>query len=194
MAHLSRTLDASVFIFDYRGYGHSEGTPNEAGCIADGVAAQRWLAERMGKLPSEVVVMGRSLGGAVAVAMAAEQGAQALVLEERLLADDRRRRLSLSVAAGATGRCGTATTPSRGFATTRAGVPKPRHGGRDRADPLRPRNCSTPSRRTKSSSSSSPVAITTIRCPRLTTANWSTFSTTSAAAEAPATDSRSISE
>ncbi len=81
VAQLSESLDASVFIFDYRGYGHSEGTPSEAGCIADGLAAQRWLAQRIGKQPSDVVVMGRSIGGAIATAVAAEQnGAQALVL------------------------------------------------------------------------------------------------------------------
>lgn len=79
-AQLSEALDASVFIFDYRGYGHSEGTPSEAGCIADGLAAQRWLAGRAGKQPSKLVVMGRSLGGAVGVAIAVKQGAQALVL------------------------------------------------------------------------------------------------------------------
>ena len=48
LAELRRELDASVFLFDYRGYGHSEGRPNEAGCIADGLAAQRWLADRVG--------------------------------------------------------------------------------------------------------------------------------------------------
>jgi hypothetical protein len=79
--HLSQTLRASVFVFDYRGYGHSEGRPNEAGCIADGAAAQKWLANRTGIQPKEVVLMGRSLGSAVAVALAAENGAQALVLE-----------------------------------------------------------------------------------------------------------------
>jgi fermentation-respiration switch protein FrsA (DUF1100 family) len=77
---LSKSLDASVFIFDYRGYGHSEGTPNEAGCIADALAAQRWLAQRVGREPGDIVVMGRSIGGALATAVAAEQGAQALVL------------------------------------------------------------------------------------------------------------------
>lgn len=80
VAHLSESLDASVFIFDYRGYGHSEGRPNEAGCIADGLAAQQWLAERIGKRPSDIFVMGRSIGGAIATAVAAEQGARALVL------------------------------------------------------------------------------------------------------------------
>ncbi len=81
VARLSQALDASVFIFDYRGYGHSEGTPSEAGCIADGLAAQRWLTQRIGKSPSDVIVMGSSLGGAVAIAIAATEGAQALILQ-----------------------------------------------------------------------------------------------------------------
>ncbi len=80
VAQLSTSLDASVFIFDYRGYGHSEGSPSEAGCIADGLAAQRWLAKRSGREPSEIVVMGRSIGGGIATAIAAQQGARALVL------------------------------------------------------------------------------------------------------------------
>ena len=80
-ARLRDSLEASVFLFDYRGYGRSAGRPSEAGCIADGRAAQHWLAARMGIKPDEVVVMGRSLGGGVAVALAAEEGAQALVLE-----------------------------------------------------------------------------------------------------------------
>lgn len=80
VAQMSEALQASVFIFDYRGYGHSEGTPTEAGCTADGLAAQRWLAQRIGEQPSDIVVMGRSIGGAIATAIAAEQGAQALVL------------------------------------------------------------------------------------------------------------------
>ncbi len=81
VVRLQETLDATVFVFDYRGYGKSEGMPSEVGCIADGLAAQQWLAERTGTLPEEIVIVGRSLGGAVAVAMAAERGARALVLE-----------------------------------------------------------------------------------------------------------------
>ncbi len=74
-------LDAAVLVFDYRGYGKSEGTPNEAGVIADGLAAQRWLAERTGRTPVDIVVIGRSIGGGVATAIAAEQGAALLVLQ-----------------------------------------------------------------------------------------------------------------
>jgi fermentation-respiration switch protein FrsA (DUF1100 family) len=81
VAELRDALSASAFIFDYRGYGKSEGRPDEPGCIADGLAAQRWLANRVGIPTGDVVLMGRSLGGAVAVAAAARQGAHALVLE-----------------------------------------------------------------------------------------------------------------
>jgi len=80
-ADLSKALQASVFVFDYRGYGNSEGTPNEAGCIADGSAAQEWLASKMQMDKSNVVVWGRSLGSGVACAMAAQNGARALILE-----------------------------------------------------------------------------------------------------------------
>ena len=80
-AKLRDSLEASVFMFDYRGYGRSDGSPNEAGCIADGCAAQHWLAERMDIKPDKVVLMGRSLGSAVALAAAAENGARALILE-----------------------------------------------------------------------------------------------------------------
>ncbi|HEY4233595.1 MAG TPA: alpha/beta hydrolase [Lacipirellulaceae bacterium] len=81
LSALRSELNANVFLFDYRGYGRSEGRPNEAGCIADGLAAERWLADRLVLKTADVVVMGRSLGGAIAVAVAAEQGAQALVLD-----------------------------------------------------------------------------------------------------------------
>lgn len=80
-AHLSSVLNANVFAFDYRGYGQSSGSPTEAGCIADGTAAQKWLAQRVEIEPCGVILMGRSLGSAVAVALAADNGARALVLQ-----------------------------------------------------------------------------------------------------------------
>jgi uncharacterized protein len=81
IALLSNRLRASVFVYDYRGYGRSEGTPSEAGCIADGQAARAWLCERLQIKPSDVILLGHSLGGGVAVALAADGGAKALVLE-----------------------------------------------------------------------------------------------------------------
>lgn len=72
---------ATVFAFDYRGYGRSEGRPNERGVLADGHAAHVWLANHLGVRPTEIVIVGRSLGGAVAVELAATNGARGLVLE-----------------------------------------------------------------------------------------------------------------
>ena len=66
--------------FDYRGYGRSEGTPGEAGVLADARAARTWLAQRAGIAENQIVLMGRSLGGAVAVDLATD-GARGLVLE-----------------------------------------------------------------------------------------------------------------
>lgn len=78
---LQSHLEATVFVFDYRGYGRSRGKPGERGCVADGLAAQRWLAERECVNTDDIVVIGRSIGGGVATAMAAEQGARALILQ-----------------------------------------------------------------------------------------------------------------
>jgi fermentation-respiration switch protein FrsA (DUF1100 family) len=77
----SERLNCAVLVFDYRGYGKSDGTPSEAGILADARAARRWLAQRTGVAETDVVVVGRSLGGAVAVDLAARDGARALVLE-----------------------------------------------------------------------------------------------------------------
>ena len=71
----------SVFAFDYRGYGRSAGKPSEAGVVADGRAAQAWLAQKTHVPPSQIVLWGRSIGGAVAVQLAADLGAQGLILE-----------------------------------------------------------------------------------------------------------------
>ncbi len=78
---LHRRAGASVLIFDYRGYGRSEGRPNGANVLADARAARHWLAGREKIAEGDVVVMGESIGGAVAVDLAARDGARALVLE-----------------------------------------------------------------------------------------------------------------
>lgn len=79
-------VGVAVLGWDYRGYGRSQGKPCEKNIIADARAAQLWLAKRAGVAPEEIVLMGRSLGGAVAVAVAAEHPVRALVLD-RTFAD-----------------------------------------------------------------------------------------------------------
>jgi fermentation-respiration switch protein FrsA (DUF1100 family) len=82
--HLQELRDrqrVTIFAFDYRGYGKSEGSPGEEGILADGHAAQLWLAERLKCRPADIVLMGRSLGASVAVDLAARNGARGLVLQ-----------------------------------------------------------------------------------------------------------------
>jgi hypothetical protein len=76
-----RELGAQVLIFDYRGYGRSEGRPSEKGLYRDVRAAYQLLRSR-GVAPADMVLYGESLGGAVAVDLAAEVPVGGLVLEE----------------------------------------------------------------------------------------------------------------
>jgi len=80
LERLHHDLHCTVLLFDYRGYGKSEGKPSEAGVLQDGRAARDWLAERAGVARQDLVLMGRSLGTSVAVDLAAEAGARGLVL------------------------------------------------------------------------------------------------------------------
>lgn len=81
LQRLSEEMNLAIFSFDYRGYGRSEGSPNERGVLMDSAAAHDWLAERAKLPPNRIVLMGRSLGGAAAVDLAAEKGARGLVLQ-----------------------------------------------------------------------------------------------------------------
>jgi fermentation-respiration switch protein FrsA (DUF1100 family) len=75
-----RSLDRSVLIFDYPGYGQSDGKPNEAGCYASAEAAFDWLTRVQGIAPERIVICGESLGGGVAVDLASKHSHEALVL------------------------------------------------------------------------------------------------------------------
>lgn len=55
-----------VVLFDYRGYGRSEGKPTLAGVNQDGTAALAWVRTLDGVDPARLVVYGQSIGGAVA--------------------------------------------------------------------------------------------------------------------------------
>jgi len=74
-------LGLDVFIFDYRGYGQSEGKPTEQGTYKDAEAAWQYLTEERQVNPNEVIVFGRSLGGAVAAWLAQSHTPGALILE-----------------------------------------------------------------------------------------------------------------
>jgi len=63
-------LKLNIFIIDYRGYGQSTGSPSESGTYRDARAAWKYLTETRNISAEEVVLYGRSLGGAVAIELA----------------------------------------------------------------------------------------------------------------------------
>lgn len=77
---LNRRHNLAVLALDYRGFGKSEGTPSEQGLYQDARAARQWLATKEGIAETDVILMGVSIGGAVAVDLAAQDGARGLVL------------------------------------------------------------------------------------------------------------------
>ena len=74
-------LGLNCFIFDYRGYGSSQGKPSERGTYLDVEAAYKWLTEKK-KIPSQnIILFGRSLGGSIAAYLATKVEAKGLIVE-----------------------------------------------------------------------------------------------------------------
>ncbi len=79
---LNRHLGVNVFIFDYRGYGRSEGKPSESGFYLDAEAAIDYLVNERGlEAETDLVLFGRSLGCGVAVEMATRRRVRGVILE-----------------------------------------------------------------------------------------------------------------
>lgn len=70
----------TVLAMNYRGYGDSQGLPDEASMIEDGCMLYDWLATRGQVDPTRMAVVGRSLGSGVAVQVAKARPARAAVL------------------------------------------------------------------------------------------------------------------
>ena len=79
--NIFHNLGLNCFIFDYRGYGSSEGKPNEQGTYLDAGAAYQWLREEKKISPDNIIIFGRSLGGSIAAQLAGKVKARALVIE-----------------------------------------------------------------------------------------------------------------
>ncbi|MCZ6590453.1 MAG: alpha/beta hydrolase [Alphaproteobacteria bacterium] len=74
-------LGLSSFIFDYRGYGRSEGKPSEHGTYRDAEAAWRYLTDERQIPKQSIVFFGRSLGASIAAHLAMTQAPRVLILE-----------------------------------------------------------------------------------------------------------------
>lgn len=75
------SLGFSVFAYDYRGYGTSQGSPSEGNAYRDIDTAYNYLTQML-RIPSErIIVYGRSVGGGSAVDLAARKAFGGLILE-----------------------------------------------------------------------------------------------------------------
>lgn len=74
-------MGLNVFLFDYRGYGRSEGTPSEAGLKLDARAAYDHLT-CIWRVPADrIILYGESIGGAIAADLAVNRKVKALITE-----------------------------------------------------------------------------------------------------------------
>ena len=77
-------LGLNVLMIDYRGYGQSEGSASEAGLYRDASAAWSYLIDEKDFDTNQIVIFGRSLGGAVAADLASKVSARGVILESTL--------------------------------------------------------------------------------------------------------------
>jgi fermentation-respiration switch protein FrsA (DUF1100 family) len=78
---LFHEMGFSLFIFDYRGYGISEGTPSESGTYIDTETALNYMFEELNIPLHDIIIWGRSLGGPIAAEIAQNRKFYACVLE-----------------------------------------------------------------------------------------------------------------
>lgn len=76
---LREAIPVNLFMFDYRGYGKSAGSPSEAGCYRDAEAAYDWLRAKTPHVP--IIAHGHSLGGAVVIELAGRRPLAGLIVE-----------------------------------------------------------------------------------------------------------------
>lgn len=69
----------NLFVFDYRGYGKSEGTPSREGVFEDSIAAVDYIKTREDIDQHKIILFGQSLGGANALAVAGSQKFEGIV-------------------------------------------------------------------------------------------------------------------
>ena len=75
------SLGAGILLYDYRGYGLSDGSPSEANVYADAEACYPWLVDQKGIPPENIVLFGRSIGGAVAIELARKVKCRGVIIE-----------------------------------------------------------------------------------------------------------------
>ena len=76
-----RGLGINLLAFDYRGFGESDGAPDERGLYDDATASYQHLTHSLGVLPARIILFGHSLGSGVAIELASRMPAAGLIVE-----------------------------------------------------------------------------------------------------------------
>ncbi len=74
-------LGLNCLIFDYRGYGDSNGKPSEKGVYIDTQTAYDWLINKKKFSPENIIIFGRSVGASIAAHLASNVKAKGLIME-----------------------------------------------------------------------------------------------------------------
>ena len=77
-----KKLGINIFIFDYSGFGDSEGKPGEKMVYEDATAAYKYLTVERGIVPSDIIAYGVSIGTSVAIDLCSRVPCAGIVLEE----------------------------------------------------------------------------------------------------------------
>jgi pimeloyl-ACP methyl ester carboxylesterase len=118
IAQIHYRLGVNLFIFDYRGYGRSEGVPSESGTYRDSRAALAYLQGRADLNPQKIIYFGQSLGAAVAVELAAHQPPLGLVLIAPFVSSVIWPGCCIATCPPPPGWCGAGMTPWRTYQTS----------------------------------------------------------------------------
>ncbi|MEH2439550.1 alpha/beta hydrolase [Nostoc sp.] len=79
------TWGFSVFAYDYRGYGTSQGKPTETHAYEDIDSAYNYLTQNLKIPPDRIIVLGRSVGGGSAVNLAMRKPVAGLIIESSFI-------------------------------------------------------------------------------------------------------------
>ncbi|MCD4818594.1 MAG: alpha/beta hydrolase [Candidatus Cloacimonetes bacterium] len=74
------SLGTNVFGVSYRGYGKSQGKPNEKGIYLDGKAALNYVIQKLGFAENNIIILGRSIGSTVAIHITQNKNINGLIL------------------------------------------------------------------------------------------------------------------
>jgi len=79
--YIFHKLKLNTLIIDYPGYGNSQGHPTEENLYQSALVAWKFLVDERKVAPQNIIIFGRSLGGAIAVDLASRVKAGGLILE-----------------------------------------------------------------------------------------------------------------